>query len=330
MKRIWIYFSNTFEIITRKAYRKMLKIANDHDSRLNGDREDPDILALWTFFNPLLLVYRNLFTEWQSLFGIRVSLTLILTDTFKLLGNVWIKSWEGKVHNFYPVDSTTDKALFPQRRAPFQSLSYEERIIAVNTLAKTMAAYPDLNEVKKDVEEKYLVLVRVRDEQKQGMQIEEKKVNELEKQRIVLANALYKNMASLMVKYFEGPTQGERFFDLTLIRRPGTDSDSSFNQNGILDAETSAVLVIPKKFTLSIGTNFIFANSGGGGELHCFFAASASATDSPNKAVVLPGESVETTAGEMGWSATHTMLIVRNAGALTAEYVVAAAEAAGE
>ncbi len=327
MKRIWIYFSNTFEIITRKAFRKMLKIGNDHDSRLNGDKGDEDILTLWTFFNPLLLVYRSLFSAWQTAFNTRVSLTLILTDTFKLLGSDWIKSWEGKVHNFFPVDSPTDKAIFPKRRTPFQVLSYEERIIAVNTLAATMAAYPDLNDVKKDVEEKYLVLVRVRDEQKQAMQIEEKRVNELEKQRIVLANALFKNMASLMVKYFENPTQGERFFDLTLIRRPGTDSDSSFTQNGILDMETSAVLVIPKKFTLSIGTNFIFANSGGGGELHCFFAASASATDSPNKAIVLPGETTETTAGEMGWSATNTMLIVRNVGALTAEYEVTGAEA---
>ncbi len=328
MKRIWFYLSNTFEINTRKAFAKMLKIGNDHDSRLNGDKEDPDILALWTFFNPLILVYRNLFSLWQSSFSFRMSKTLILADTFKLLAKPWIREWQVKVHNIFPEDSPQDKALFPQKKAPFQSINYEERIIAVNTLANSMAAYPELADIKKDVEDKYELLVKVRDEQKQAMQMEGKRVNDLETQRKVLANALYKNLASLMVKYFEEPTLGERFFDLSLIRRSSTDSDSSFSlSNQFLDAETSAVVAIPKKFVLSIGANFIFANSGGGGELHCFFAASASATDSPTKAVVLPGETLETTAGEMGWSATNSMLIVKNVGTLTAEYEVAATEA---
>jgi hypothetical protein len=85
-------------------------------------------------------------------------------------------------------------------------------------------------------------------------------------------------------------------------------------------------IAIPEKFVLSIGANFIFANSGDGSELHCFFAASASATDCPQKAVVVPGETVETTAGEMGWSATNSLLIVKNMGALTAAFEVAASE----
>ncbi|MBK8564363.1 MAG: hypothetical protein IPN76_13755 [Saprospiraceae bacterium] len=85
-------------------------------------------------------------------------------------------------------------------------------------------------------------------------------------------------------------------------------------------------IAIPEKFVPSIGANFIFANSGGGSELHCFFAASASATDSPQKAVVVPGETVETTRKQMGCSAANSLLIVKNTGALTAEFEVAASE----
>jgi len=329
MKRIWLYLSNTFEISTRKAYAKMMKIAKDHDSRLNGDKTDPDILALWNFFNPLLLVYINLFTQWQSSISFRISKTLILTDTFQLLSKPWIREWQNKVNAIFPEDSPEDKAIFPQKRTPFQSANYEVRIEAVNTLATSLAPYPELAAVKEDVESRYGRLIAARDNQKQAMQNEEKSLQDLEKQRVVLANALYRSLASLMVKYYEEPTLADRFFDLTLIRRAGTDSDATFSQSGQLNAETSAVVVVPKKFTLSIGANFIFANSGGGAELHCFFAASASATDSPNKAIVLPGETVEITAGEMGWSATNTMLIVRNMGDVTAEYELTAIEAVG-
>lgn len=329
MKRIWLYLSNTFEISTRKAYAKMMKIAKDHDSRLNGDKTDPDILALWNFFNPLLLVYINLFTQWQSSISFRISKTLILTDTFQLLSKPWIREWQNKVNAIFPEDSPEDKAIFPQKRTPFQSANYEVRIEAVNTLATSLAPYPELAAVKADVESRYGRLIAARDNQKQAMQNEEKSLQDLEKQRVVLANALYRSLASLMVKYFGEPTLADRFFDLTLIRRAGTDSDATFSQSGQLNAGTSAVVVVPKKFTLSIGANFIFANSGGGAELHCFFAASASATDSPNKGIVLPGETVEITAGEMGWSATNTMLIVRNMGDVTAEYELTAIEAVG-
>ncbi|MBI1228292.1 MAG: hypothetical protein GC192_23865 [Bacteroidetes bacterium] len=329
MKRNWIYFSNTFEINTRKAYAKMLKIGNDHDSRLNGDTDDPDILALWNYLNPLLLVYRTLFSAWQSSLYHRISRTLILTDTFKLLGKPWIRDWELKVYNIFSEDSPQDKALFPKKRAPFQTASYEERIIAVKTLGQSMATYPELATVKADVDAKYDILVAVRDEQKQAMQMEGKHLDALEAQRIVLAKALYRNLGSLMVKFYEEPTQGERFFDLSLIRRSKTDSDSTMNYSGQLNADASTVVAISKKFELSIGASFVFANSDGGGELHCFFAASASATDSANKAIILPGETVEVTAGEMGWSDSDNLFIVRNVGTVTAEFELTGTEAIG-
>lgn len=328
MKRIWIYLINTFLVNTQKAFTKMLGIANDHDSRLNGAISDPDILALWTVFNPLVLAYRTYYTAWKNAISARMSLTLTLTNSFRLLSEEWIREWEGKVYNFFPEGSPTALAIFPQKRKPFQSGTYDERIQAVNTLAGSMGPHASLATVKADVEAKYAILLAARDEQKQAVQNATNASNQLEKSRVTVAQHLYKNLGTLMAKYFLEPTEVEQFYNLSLIRRASNESDGMFNQGSTVNPGSSLVIPVPKKFELSINANFIIANSGGGSELQFFFADSASMAVSEQKATVLPGESVEATAGEMGWSTERTILIVKNMGSITAEYELTATEAA--
>lgn len=329
MKRVWIYLSNTFETNTRKAFLKMLKIANDHLSRLNGDKGDADILAMWTAFSPLVILYQNLYSTWEAAVNFRASQTFILLETFKSLSKPWIRDWMNKTQAIFPEDSPQDKALYPQRKALFQVGSYEGRIIAVNSLATMMGKFPELKKIKADVEAKYQELLDARDAQKQAMQAEEKADGELEAQRLLLVEELFGNLGLLMHKYRKNPTLAERFFDLRLLRRSSTNADTTFSQEGMVDGATSIVVAIPKKFELGINASFVVNNSGGGGELHIFFAESAAATDSPNKAIVLPGESVEAKAGELGWNTGKAILIIRNVGEITAEYSLTAMEAVG-
>jgi hypothetical protein len=326
MKRTWFYLLNTFLINTRKAPAKMLRIGNDHDSRLSAEVSDPEIEALWNFLHPILVAFQTLFSAWKASISYRMSMTLALTKLFKQLGDEWIKAWEGKVYNSFPEGTPEAMAIFPNKRKPFQSGTYEERIIAVNTLAESLAPYADLAALKLDVEAKYTALTKARNIQKQAMASEGKNASDLENQRIEVGDVLYKDLGSLMAKFYKKPTDVERFFNLSLIRRSSSESDGTFSQDGMVGAGASLVVSIPKKFELSISATFIFANSEGGSELHFFFADSAATTDSPNKGVVAPGESLEITAGEMGWSATNTIFIVKNAGGVTAEYELTATE----
>lgn len=328
MIRIWIYLINTFLVNTKKAPTKMLGIANDHDSRLNGGSGDPDILAIYTPFNALLLVFRTLYSAWKAATFFRMSKTLSMTNEFKNLADDWIKAWEGKVYSIFPEGSPTALSIFPHKRKPFQMGTYDERIITVNTLATSMAPHASLATVKADVEAKYAILVAARDAQKQAMQNASNAAFDLEKQHVTLGHHLYKNLGTLMAKYFMEPTEVQQFYNLTLIRRASTDSDGIFNQGSPVNPGSSLVVTVPKKFAMSINANFLIANSEGGSELHFYFADSASTSDSAQKATVLPGESVEATAGEMGWSTERTILIVKNAGTLTAEYELTATEAA--
>lgn len=326
MLKLWSYLVNTFEVNTRKAFNKMLRIGTDHDYRLHGEVSDPEINALWIFFNPLLLVFQDLYSAWKASISLRMSMTLSLTKRFKELSEDWIKDWEGEVYYHFREGTPQAMSIFPNKRKPFQVGTYEERTIAVNTLASSLTPYPVLATLKTAVLAKYDILIAARDAQKQAMTNVGKNASDLEKQRIVLAKALYRSLASLMAKFYESPTDVERFFNLSLIRRSSSDSTGLFNHAGTVNAGASNVIDVPKKFDLNINATFIFANAEGGSELHFFFADTASATDSPNKGVVLPGETLEASAGELDWSTTNTILIVKNAGDVTAEYELTATE----
>lgn len=327
MKRTWFYFSNQFDNATRQSNSKMLNIANDHDSRLQAEKSDPDINTMWLFFNPLLLDFRNLYSLWQSAVSLKVSKTLIFTNLLKELSEIWIRQWEGKVFFYFPEGSPEATAIFPRKRAPFQAENYEDRIQAVYTLAESMRPYEELREVVGDVNAKYQLLVQARDAQKQAMQMAGKRLEDLEKQRRVLATALFKNVAGLMSKFNADPAEGQRFFNKSLIRKPGSDTDAVFTLGGEVNAGLTQVLALPKKFSLSINALASIVNSQGGSPLHFFFADNIAAQDSPLKGTVAPGESLEISAGELGWSSTNTYLIVKNAGSLTAEYELTMTEA---
>ncbi len=327
MKRIWIYLINTFLVNTQKSPTKMLGIANDHDSRLNGAIGDPDILAIYTVFHALLLVFQNLYSAWKAAVSLRMSRTLSLTNQFRLLSETWIKAWEGKVHSVFPEGSPEALAIFPKKRAPFQKGTYDERINAVNTLSTSMSSHPSLATVKADVDAKYAILVAARDVQKQAMQNVSSASIEVEKQRTTMGQYLYKDLGLLMAKFFMDPTEVVQFYNLSLLRRSSSEADGQFNLGGTVNPGSSLVVSVPKKFELSINVSFLIANSEGGSELHFFFADSASTADSAQKATILPGESLEATAGEMGWSTERNILIVKNAGSLTAEYEMTVTEA---
>lgn len=329
MKRIWIYLINTFLVNTIKAPTKMLGIATDHDSRLNGATGDPEILSIYTVFHALFLLFQNFYTAWKAAISQRMSRTLTLTNEFRNLSERWIREWEGKVHNFFSEGTPTELSIFPQKRKPFQLGTYDERIIAVKTLATSMEPHAVLATVMADVLAKHVILSDARDAQKQAMQNASNASMLLDKSRIEVGRHLYKNLGLLMAKYFLDPTEVQQFFNLTLIRRSSTELDGLFNQGSTVNMDSSLVVSMPKNFELSINATFLIANSEGGSELHFFFADSASTATSELKATVLPGESVEATAAEMGWSTERNMLIVKNAGMKTAEYEMTVTEAVG-
>lgn len=330
MSKSWIYLNNTFETNTRRSNVKMLKLANDHHSRLAAEAAtDPAIQAMYDRFTPTLVDFRNLMSKRITSGGSGKGKTNTMKELFAKLSSDWIKNWETDVLYHYREGSEAAISIFPRNRAPFQGGPYEERILAMSALKDALAPYAPLASVRTDVTEKYDQLVAARDSQKQQMELSGKVKNELEKKRVELSRLMFGDLGQLIDLFRSNPTDVERFFDMALLRKPAPDHDTVFQTAGTVDAHTTAAIELPEKLELSIQAQCIFTNTSNEMELEFFFSANPSASDNAVKIKVLSAEIVETSAAAAGWSPGARYLIVKNAGELTAAFEITVMAALG-
>ncbi len=327
MKRIWLYLVNTFDVNTKNSYVKMLRIANDHDTRLEAAKDDPDILKLYTPFHAALLVFRSLMAQWVSGKGVGKGRTQSWQESLDEMSSKWINVWEGLVHATYPRGTAEATAIFPQYKAPFQTAPYDERMVAVEALHTTLQVYPALEGVAREVEAKLALLTEARQAQKQQLGKTGLSSSKLEEQRLILANLLDDNLCALKIRYRSNPGMVENFFDLGFLRKALNDSEAIFRYNGTVGAGATAAVALPAKLAMSTHAACTFTNSSNQGELEFYFSSNASASDSPMKTSVLPNESSEGSAAESGWAPGTNYIIVKNLGQLTNEFEVMVVEA---
>ncbi|MCU0346296.1 MAG: hypothetical protein MUC59_05115, partial [Saprospiraceae bacterium] len=149
----------------------------------------------------------------------------------------------------------------------------------------------------------------------------------MEEQRLVLANLLDDNLCDLKKKYRSNIKMVENYFDLGELRRQSTDTDSRFMFSGAVEPGMTAAVTLPDKLKLSANADSVFVNRSNQVELQFFYAVNASAADNPVKTTVLAMQSVQTTAADAGWGPGAKYLIVKNAGAVTAEFELQVTEA---
>lgn len=320
MKRKWIYLNNPFEIATRNSKAKMLYLANDHASRLEAAKDDPDILALYTPFLASTVAYRSLMAQWTSNKSQGKGKTNDWGDHLDEMAKVWIYEWEGKVFSVYPKHTPEAMAIFPNNKAPLITGRYDERILALEALVLTLANYPALAALKDEIGGKLEAVKAVRQQQKEQFGKIGLLRSKVEDHRKALADLLDDNLCALKIKYRKNLDMLDNFFDLGLLRKIVSDSDAFFQYAGAVEAGKTLMLPLPEKLAVSANSACTFTNQSGQADLHFFFAANGLATDAPAKVAAAPNESLEGTAAEAGWAPDTHYLIVKNLGTLTAEF----------
>lgn len=327
MKKLWIFLINTFEVNTRSSRVKMLRLANDHDARLAAAKDDPEILEIYNVFHALLLVYRSLMAQLTSIKGTSKGQTQTWQELLDDMANKWINTWEGMVFNFFPKGTPQATAIFPLNKKPFQSFTYDERMVAVDALHKTMLEYPELKDVAVIVKEKLDKLEEARQQQKESFGKSDFSGNKIEAQRLLLANAMDDNLCKLKIKFRSDLGVVENFFDLSLLRRAISDSDAMFQTAGVVEASITTAISLPEKLVVSANSPTLFSNNSAQAELQFFFSVNPSAADNSIKTSVLPSETAQGTAADAGWAPGAKYLIVKNLGTVTAEFEVQVTEA---
>ena len=322
MKRIWIYLSNTFEVVTRFSFRKMLSISSDHLTKLNAEKNDPDILAIYDEVKPLYDAFRSTFSKSKANKGVQKSYTGIFKDMLGTLNEVWVPYWEGKVFNVYPKGTPESVAIFPNNRNTFKIGTYDEIMLGVETLADVVELYEPLKDLVPDVREKYGKLEEARTAQgmlkgKGGLFSDE-----LEQKRVALAEGLYRNLSKLMAKYYKDPSQVERFFKLSLLRKSNGNGDGGVTISDSVVAGGLKTVVFPNGLKPDGATTYSLSNQSNETSLWFYFAATDSTLDAEQKVALDPGMSAEATAADLGWTAEKPLLLVRNIGSVAADFEV--------
>lgn len=224
MKKNWIFISNTFESQTRASQVKALKLFRDFWSKLNSSAPtDPDIALIFNDFDTAYQAYDSLYAQRDAIAGTYKGRTLNFENEIGKLPDL-LRRWEGQVHYHFPEDSIEDTELFPRRRTPFLTGSYDDRVNAVRTFSINLGNFPALSALQAQVQTYYNVLMGARDVQQQKEGLNDQFSTLLEEQRVLTATEMWGGYARLLYKFRFTPERVLDYIDTELIR---TNSNSS-------------------------------------------------------------------------------------------------------
>ena len=314
MAREWIFCVNTFDANTRYNFKKMLTLTLDHYGKLvYAANVEPLFIPIRDSYQPLHITYQNSYAAWKAAEGIHEGSTGTVEGMLTQL-NSEVRSWEGTVRYVFPEDSPNERASFPNKRAPFQKGTYEQRISAILTLSEVLATFttqPLLVTLSTTVLTFYNTIEAVRILQTGGEIGITSKSAGVEADRKACATAMYGNLGLIMHILRETPTEIEQFWDMSLLRNI---TDNTYTESLTIDPNSIATAGLTEQEREAVTAStivFIKNTSAAGVNLKVGFAATAGVT--PTTIIELvPAEERELSASELGWSSDKKYLVINN------------------
>ncbi|MEZ6114120.1 MAG: hypothetical protein R3C99_24380 [Pirellulaceae bacterium] len=247
----WRYASNQFLRVTERRRPLMLKIGADHTARLAsrlGSPADADIQACLDRVQPLFDTFQLAMVTFDVVSGTRKGQTDVLEELLDELSGERVRRWDITVQNVYLDGTPQYTQIFPNGRGPFQQGARDQRILAVQTLAQRLAAFPDFASLQSTVEAFHASLESARNTQ-QGTEAEISAASDAaEAARVALAVAMYANVGRLMEKHAADPDRLGDYFEVALLRTSGSgggDSDDDPPTDPPTDPGTGTLTITP-------------------------------------------------------------------------------------
>jgi hypothetical protein len=314
MERNWIFATNTFESNTRNNYKRMLTLTLDHYGKLVlAAASNPAFVPLRDEYEPFHLEYQNAYNAWVTAGGVHEGSTLSVEELLEDL-NTKLRGWEATVRYVYQEDSPQERSIFPNKRAPYQSGTYEQRISAVKGLALHLATFttePLLVTLSGDVMTFYDTIEAARVAQTGNELGISSRSAALERARVNCAIEMYGNMGRIMYIYRENPVEIEQFWDLSLLRNT---TDNTFSQNVSVNPTALVTVGLSPAQRDSIDANTIIKiTNTSTAPVPLKVGFSTAAGEEPTfTATVEPEMMRELSASELGWSSEKKFLTIRN------------------
>jgi hypothetical protein len=299
MKTIWRFLLNIFDNISKNSFKKMLLVVTDHTSKLEIQKTDPDIGALFTRTSPVSADYSKAYSDWTAAKGNWEGETLRFNQKMTELVDQKIKQWDAKVRAEFLEDTADYTKIFPGGRTGFRNGAYDVRINHVGALATALMNYPSFAALQTEVDTYHKALLGIRNVQTHNEELVKNASDLLEQKRKIAARMLYANLGKLMDKYKDDPLLIEKYFDLSLLR-------TTSNGNGITPEPEPVTAKVPALQSVTIleggfdaNSYFNIANTGTT-SLKFYTAKLPNDAVSPSAIEVLAGEETDVFASELG------------------------------
>ena len=228
-------------------------------------------------------------------------------NLLKELASDKIENWDIRIQVVYRKGTPEYLALIPNGRKPFQSLAYELRLSAVETLISSIGDDVALVPLKTDVEAFYALIVAARDNQQGKEGLVDSLSVQLEQERVDCSQAMYYTLGGLMQKYYQNTELISGFYDMDNIRQTGKDEEEI--------AEPYILSIEPNEtkeagITFNDTTRFLFKNTGA---VPLSIFTGGNIPEVPENPFILEaGEESEKLATELGESENRYLYILNN------------------
>ncbi len=232
----WKFIENPFLSATADSRRKMDRIVEDHDAKLDAASTEPganpELAVLFTAWGPKKTEWDTAYDAWRNARagykGGTVTVENLLNQLHTKPGleeDSKIENWDNRIRAVAPRGSALYTTLLPQGRAPFSGGTRDGMINEVKLLGQRLAAQttkPELVALGTEVSAFHTQL----DNARTGQQGQEGDVtldaSEIEEARKMMARVLYGNCGMLMFLFQDTPEALAGFFALDELRSPGS------------------------------------------------------------------------------------------------------------
>lgn len=314
----WRYVFNTFESNTRDSNVIMLSLSSDTHAKLKNEEANPVIAAILADYEPAFFAYRDLSEQYSIKSGEYEGTTLGFEEYLDQMPPK-LKEWEGIIRAIYNEDTPEEKAIFPNKRVPFESGTYEKRLEALGALKTKVTNDPALAGAVTSVTSFYNAASGARLVQ----QMTEGAVGQLsdlrENQRLLLSEELMGVLGELISLYRHDLAQVERYFDLSLLTDSNT-APTAYVREGTIPSpgiETIDTADIP-----GTASSLIKLENPGNSTNRYYFTDAEGNPPGPSTPYVdvQPGQVITKTAGQLGLGGANSVFVVQNAGMVPGQW----------
>ncbi len=214
---LWSYVFNPFASLSNRNTKQFYFFARDHRDKLANQAADPDIAPLYTRIQPLFDAFEASYVKVDTNTGNYRTRTATIENLINELITK-VRKWDIGVQNIYDETSPEYQGIFTDRRSPFNSGAYDDRIRAVETLLQRMAGYPLLATISADVQAFYTQINTARTAQ-QGFENNDQLFRRLliaDSQK--LAVEMHYVFGALIMKHYQQPDLIETYYELKYLR----------------------------------------------------------------------------------------------------------------